>query len=210
MMKKYLLPAVIVLTFLCSGVAFAEVSSSTQNKINEAKQKIEDIKQKAKEDINKVKSELKNEIEIKIGKKLDDQKIKIADQFEKTIQSLKDLVVRIESRISKMEADGINASTSKILLETAKTKIAFAETEVTSLENLLAQDIPAVSTSTTKNIERKTILKNINLQNNKTKNSIKTADAVIIRVVESLKKDQTEKSTSTSTSETNSNSTNNQ
>jgi len=210
MKKTYLLSFILILTLIFSGVAFANVSSSTKNKISETRQKIEDIKQKAQEDINKIKSELKNAIEIKIGKKLDEQKIKIADQFEKTIQNLKDLVVRIESRISKIAADGINASSSKILLVSAKTNVSVADTELTNLENILAQNIPAISTSTAKNAERKLVLKNINLQSEKTKTAIKTARASIIKVVESLKKGQIKKDISTSTPETNSTSTNNQ
>jgi len=209
-MKKYLLPSIILVSLLFSGIAFAEVSSSTKNKINETRQKIEDIKQKAQEDINKIKSELKNAIEIKIGKKLDEQKIKIADQFEKTMQTLNDLVVRIESRIAKMDAISTDTSIPKALLVTAKTNVSLAATELTNLENLLAQNIPAVSTSTVKNTERKLVLKKINLQSEKTKTAIKTARASIIKVVESLKIWQLKEKNSTSTQQTESTSTNNQ
>ena len=209
-MKKYLLPSIMLTSLLFSGIAFAEVSSSTKNKINETRQKIEDIKQKAQEDINKIKSELKNAIEIKIGKKLDEQKIKIADQFEKTMQTLNDLVVRIESRIAKMDAISTDTSIPKALLVTAKTNVSLAATELTNLENLLAQNIPAVSTSTVKNTERKLVLKKINLQSEKTKTAIKTARASIIKVVESLKIGQLKEKNSTSTQQTESTSTNNQ
>ena len=209
-MKKYLLPSIILVSLLFSGIAFAEVSSSTKNKINETRQKIEDIKQKAQEDINKIKSELKNAIEIKIGKKLDEQKIKIADQFEKTMQTLNDLVVRIESRIAKMDAISTDTSIPKALLVTAKTNVSLAATELTNLENLLAQNIPAVSTSTVKNTERKLVLKKINLQSEKTKTAIKTARSSIIKVVESLKVGQDKEKNSTPTKQTESTSTNNQ
>ncbi len=209
-MKKYLLPSIMLTSLLFSGIAFAEVSSSTKNKISETRQKIEDIKQKAQEDINKIKSELKNAIEIKIGKKLDEQKIKIADQFEKTMQTLNDLVVRIESRIAKMDASSVDTSIPKALLVAAKTNISLAATELTNLENLLAQNIPAVSTSTVKNTERKLVLKKINLQSEKTKTAIKTARSSIIKVVESLKVGQDKEKNSTPTKQTESTSTNNQ
>ena len=216
MKKISLLSFVIIFTFIVSGIASAETSSSAKSKIDGVKQKIEEIKQKAEiereqtkqkiasstEKLKEKKEELKNEIEIKIGKKLDDQKIKIANEFEKTIRNLKDLVLRIESRIAKIDAEKIDTSVSKTLLANAKTNLSLAETELTNLENLLAQNIPVVSTSTSEKAQRNTILKTIKTQSEKTKNSIKTAHLSIIKVVESLKKGLIKKN-STSTQETN-------
>ncbi len=213
----------ILVSLFFFGIASAEISSSTKNKIEQVKQKIEDIRQKAEIEKSKLKEkiasttvkldekkqELKNDIEIKIGKKLDEQKIKIADQFEKIIRNLNDLVVRIESRISKIDASGTDTSVLKALLATAKTNVFLAATELTSLENLLAQNIPT-STNTAEKIQRNSILKSIKIQSDKTKNAIKIAHASIIKVVESLKNDQLKEKYSTSTPQTESTSTNNQ
>ena len=198
-MKKYFLSS-FILTILLSGVVYADTSSTNTNKIGEIRQKITDVKQQAAEQRNEIKAkiasttaelkvlkqELKDAIEIKIGKKLDLQKIKVARPFEQAIQNLKDLVLRVESRISKMESNNIDTSSAKTLLETAKTNMALAETELTNLENLLAQNIPT-ATSTNQNNLRKTILQKIKTESDKTKKLIKKAHASIIDVINSLK-----------------------
>jgi len=215
-MKKYFLYSIVIIICL-TKITSAEVASNKTNDIVDIKQTITNIKQQATEEKNKIKAELasttaeikkvtqelKNEIEIKIGKKLDDQKIKIADVFEKTILNLKDLIARTESRISKMELDNIDVSSIRTLLETAKTKVSLAETELTNLENLLAQDIPTVSTSTIKNKERNVVLKNIKLQSEKTKSAIKAGHESIINVINSLKVGLMKKENSTSSPEKN-------
>lgn len=215
MRKTFLSCFVTFLAIFLSGIAHAEISSGGINKINELKQKIVDIKQKNIEnktklkatissttEIKEVEQKLKNNIEIKIGKELDEQKIKIADVFEKAIQNLKDLTARIDSRISKMESENIDTLSSKLLFETAKVKLTAAETELTNLENILAEDLSAASTSTPKNNTRKIILKNIKSQSEKTKSSIKAAHKSIINVVTSLKKGLMKKINSTSTIQT--------
>lgn len=215
-MKKILLSS-IVLTALLSGVVFAE-TTSTASKIDAIKQTITDIKQKAAEEKAAIKAEissttaamkdlkqgLKDAIEIKIGKKLDAQKLKIANEFENAIKQLQNLATRIESRITKMDASGINTASSKVLLETAKTKITLAGIEITNLENLLAQQIPA-SASTTLLRQRTAILKSIKTQSEKTKTAIKIAHKTIIDTVNSLKPGLQKIKNSTSTESTSTN-----
>jgi len=206
-MKKYLVFP-IVLTVLLSGVASAEVSSSGPSRINDVKQKITDIKQQANQEKENIKArvasttanimqEFKSAAEIRIGKKLDQQKTKVSDTFEKAIQNLKDLVSRAESRMAKMEASNINTSAQKILLQTANTKISLAETELANLENLLAQNIPTATS--TKISERKILLQSIKAQSDKTKNTIKVAHQSIVDVINSLKPGQSKEKNSTST-----------
>lgn len=210
------------MTILFSGTACAE-GTSTVNKIGALKQKIADVKQAVAEEKDKIKAqiasttaniknirqELKTAIEIRIGKRLDVQKLKITNVFESAIQNLKDLNARIESRIAKIEASGIDVSSSKNLLDIAKTKVTLADTELTNLANLLAQDIPAVSTSTEIKAERKTMLQSIKTQSEKTKAAIKTARASIIDVINSMKKGMLKEKNSTSTVQTASTTTSN-
>ncbi len=229
-MKKYIITP-LVLTILLTGVVSAQVSSTSKNKIDVLKQKITNIKEKTADEKDKIKQkneqeknnlkskiastteklkekkqELKTAVEIRIGKKLDDKKNKIADNFEKSIQNLKDLILKIDSRISKMETSGANTTLSKSLLETAVSKVALAETELTNLENVLAKDIP--TSTSTKKIERKALLQNIKIQSEKTKTAIKVAHQSIINTINSLKPGQVKIKNSTSTLEATS--TNNQ
>ncbi len=205
---------ILILSILLSGVAFAENTSTSKGIFDTFKQKISEVKQKATEDkaiikaqvasttasIKKAKEELKSAIELRIGKKLDTQKLKIVNVFENSIQNLKDVVTRIESRLVKISVTNIsNVSSSKLLLDTAKGQLALAETELTTLANLLASDILVNSTSTIKNTERKTLLQSIKTQSDKTKTAIKLAHESIVKVVASLKLGQPEKNNSTST-----------
>lgn len=48
------------------------------------------------------------------------KKLKIAEPFENSIEKLENLIVRIDSRISKMEDNNIDTQESKILQEKAK------------------------------------------------------------------------------------------
>ena len=98
-MKK-LLFSIIVLTLLLVGISHAEISSPEN-----------------------IGASTQNKVEIKINKKLDEQKLKVVNVFEKSIQNLKDSIVRIESRISKMESENTNISPSKSLLDKAKIKL---------------------------------------------------------------------------------------
>ncbi len=213
MKKTHLICSIIVSIFVFTGTAFAETSSNV-SRISEIKQKITDLKQKNLEDkakikmeiasttanIKIVKQELKSAVESRIGKKLDEKKNKVADGFEKSIQNLKDLVLRIESRISKMELNNTDVSSPKLILEIVNSDLALAETELVNLENLLTQDIPTATS--TKKIDRKNLLQKIKDQSEKTKLAIKTAHNVIVDVINSLKPGQLKEKSSTSTLET--------
>ena len=218
MKKTYLLPFIIALSFLISGIAHAQVSSTSTSAISEIKQKISDLKQKAEQVKIQMKAEissaatntknqqsLKNPIEIKIGKKLDKQKIKIASEFENVIQNLEDLVARISSRIAKMDSDGIDTTQSKSLLEAAKSKIDSAKTEMTNLENMIAGEIPPVSTSTSEENQRMFILKDIMAQSGKAKTAINIARKAILDAVNALKSEMSTVKISTSTEATSTN-----
>lgn len=221
MNKKMFLSIFMLTLFLSGATSVGAISTSTQ-KIIEIRQQIQDEKQKVMEnraglkaqiasttenitenrkEVRDARIELKNAIEIKIGKKLEQRKIQIANVFEKIIQNLKDLIVRIESRMLKMTTNNINASSSVSLLDIAKIKVTLADTELTNLENLLTQDIPAVASSTKKS-ERKTILQQIKTQSEKTKTAIKTAHKAIIDVIVSLKPGLLKEKDATSTLQT--------
>lgn len=224
MKKSYLISSVFILMLLLSNVALAETSPTSTRKIEDLKQKMLDLKEKADEKrieaksrlasttekLKEKRSELKDKIEIKIGKKLDERKIKIANEFEKALLVLKNLLARTESRIMKMESKNINASSSRALLLIAKSNLALAETELTNFENALAAEVPAsTSTDASKKSERKALLKNLNSQSEKVKSAIKTAHKSIVEVIASLKRGLMKNERSTSTPETVSTSTNN-
>ena len=210
-MKKYLLSS-IVLTLLLSGVVYAETSSANSNVIGNLRQKNTDVKQNMQEtrasakseiassasEIKTIRQEIKDAIEIRIGKKLDEQKTKIANNFENAVRNEKDLIMRTQSRIYQISLQGVDVASSSAFLEKAKTQVSLAETELAKLENLLVQNVPS-ATSTSKT-ERSALLQSIKAQSEKTKTALKTAHATIVDVIASLKKGLMKKeSTSTST-----------
>lgn len=214
MKKTYLLSSIIAFTLLLSGTACAEISSSTMSKIDELKQKVDAVRQMVQEEKNKIasttedikgiKQELINAVETRINKRLDEQKMKVAGLFEDSIARLKDLISRIESRITKMDAKGADTSSSKTLLVTAKSNLSKAELELTNLENILSQNIAAISTSTTRMLERKNEIQKIRVQSEKTKLAIKTTQKSIVDVINSLKLGLEKEKKATSTEETSS------
>lgn len=138
---------------------------------------------------NKI-EEIKSDIEKRIGKKLDEQRTKIAQRFEEAIKNIDGLVSRVESRITKMESAGADVSSLKVSLEAVKANIATAQKNITDLENMLA--LPIATSS------RKTTLANIKVQTEKTKKSVETAHRSLVKVVASLKPGQQKvKATST-------------
>lgn len=207
---KRLLITVFSLNLIFFGVANAQ--NATAAKINAIKQEVNTLKQTATENRNEIKNqiasstkevknlkqELRSAAEIRINKKLTDQKIKISDSFEKAIQNEKNLIERIDSRISKMQAENIDTASSSALLDLAKTKMVSAEIELKNFENILSENIP--SATSTQLTTRKTLLENIRNESEKTKTLIKEIHSMIIDTISSLKKGLLEKnSTSTIT-----------
>lgn len=209
MNKKYLFSVVFIFMLLLSGSVFAEENETKTIKIDEAREKLLDLKQRALEEraeararlasttekLKEKRKELKSDAELKLAKKLEERKAKVVEVFEKALENVKNLIERIASRISKMEAESINVAEAKVLLETARSKFTLAETELANLENMLLSDIPSGSTST----ERKSALKSLNAQSEKAKTAIKAAHKATVDVISSLKRGLMKSKTSTST-----------
>ncbi len=192
-MKKII--SIIILSVIIIPVAgLAETSIvQTKNKLEEIKQQREELKNKIKiekenfrkeissttQNIENKREKVENQIEKKIGKKLDEKRTSIANKFEEAIKNLKDLLLRIENKIAKIEERNTVATSTIELLINSKENIIIAEKELTTLENKLAETI---STST-----KKTYLSDIKIQSDKTKETIKTTHKSIIDIIESLK-----------------------
>jgi|GEM_PF-3729282 len=208
-MKKIYLASSILLLALSSGVAYADTSSSstsstTREAIKErAAEKIQELKNRiasTSAQIKDVRKEARTEIENKIGKKLDKEREKIANAFEEAIKNLNKLADRVDGFMTKLEAKGNDLSSQRTLLADAKSKITIADTELTTLENMLA--------STTATTTRKALLKQIKVESGKVKADIKAAHKAIVAVITSLKPGrEQEKVTSTSTVSTSTSST---
>jgi len=123
--------------------------------------------------------EIRDAIEKKIGRPLDNDRMKIAQDFESALKNLNDLIQRIDSRMTKMQTAGADVSSSSALFDTTKTNVDISLNNLTNLEKSLGEP---TATST-----RKAILARIKTQSDKTKSSLETAYRSIMSLIDSLK-----------------------
>lgn len=166
----------------------AKLASSTA-RFEEKKEEIKDRIASTSAFMKERRAEIKSDIEIRIGKKLDEQRTKIAQRFEDAIKNLNSLVTRIDSRLAKMQASGIDITTQSALLDTAKLNITAANTELTTLETMLSQPI---ATST-----RKTTIAAIEAQTKKAKGAAETARKSLLKVIVTLTPERDVRASST-------------
>jgi len=173
MKKSHFILSLLIINIITYGIVSAETATSQinknyQEKISIAKNKIAS---------STAKSEKFTAAEKRIGKKLDVKRNAVAIKFENAVNSLNDIVTKIESRIAKIEDEGISASSSDELLSTAKTDISNSDKEITNLDKLLYES----ASSTNKGI--KIALKN---QSVKTQTMLIKAKNGIADVINSL------------------------
>ena len=113
---------------------------------------------------------------------MDQQKDMVVKEFDNALSSLDNLATRTNSRIVKLVAQGIDMSTSTSLLNTAKTNIASAQTEVNILKNLVAQ-ITATTTP-------KVLKAQIKTEGTKAKTLIQLAKKSLSTAINSVAKSQ--------------------
>jgi DNA repair exonuclease SbcCD ATPase subunit len=171
-MKKYLnVFLILVLVFLIStSVAFAIATPSKNDKAMNLKEKSEtekmDLKNKiqankeeVKAEIEKTREEAKTKIEAlktKIQSEKDKKKAKISEdrilgrekaleRFDKIINKLNTLKESVNSKITKLEARGINTDTAKKEVATVEAKIIEAKGKVAEISKILSESTNQLS-----------------------------------------------------------------
>jgi hypothetical protein len=188
-MKKAITIA-ILLSVLIPFTSNAQESITIKQRFEQIKEKRENIKEKIELEKEKIerekattsialKEKIKNNIEQKLGKKLDEKRLQIAVGFEEVVENLKNLLSRVEERITKIEEKNSVSSTTKDLVATAKDNILLAEEELNTFEAKLS--------ATTSTNTKKVFLDDLKTQSEKTKEIIKTAHKTIVDIINSLK-----------------------
>ena len=166
--------------------------ASTTARLEVRKEEIKDRIASTTAFLQERRAEIKSDIEIRIGKKLDGQKKEIAQRYENVIKTLNNLVTRVESRVAKMQAAGTDTTSIQASLDAAKVQITLTDSDITSLETLLATATSTASST------RKEMLSTIQTANMKAKTDAQTAYTSLIKVINSLTTERKEmKSTST-------------
>lgn len=109
-----------------------EFKTELETKKEESKLKLTEMKVNFREGLNKIKNE---------GKKISTEKIldiiqalntKLTDNLSEKLNKIENVLVSIESRISKAESNGLDVTTVKAKVEKAKTAIALAREAVSA------------------------------------------------------------------------------
>ena len=120
----------------------------------------------------------------KIKDRIADFTDKVIKRFEAALERLEKLATRIESRIAKMEAEGIDVVEAKELLLAAEAKIEIAKTSVAEI-SLPLQDVISDTGTTTAAIKGK--YESLRAEIVKAKEDIKAAHAALVEVILNLK-----------------------
>jgi hypothetical protein len=177
MKNKLLLSMVVIVLCVLPAVSFSETGTTAEKKSTFG-EKMEARKNSVKNSVEERRQNAVNKIIERVNKFAD---IIIA-RYEAAIDRLGSLADRIESRITKIEAGGINESEAKELLTAAKTKIETAKISVANIASTTTNTSFGTTTATVK--EDFEIIKTLM---EKAKSDIKTAHAALIDVVNSLK-----------------------
>lgn len=174
-----------------------------EQKRETVQKEIEKRKEELKTQINEKKDSIRNEVDKKRENAVNQIKERLAkfitntiERYEAAITRLEKLAQRIDSRIAKFEAEGVNVTKAKELMVIAKLKIETAKTSVSGIN--LQSELTASSTATTTVMIKKDF-EGLRAQLEKAKTDIKAAHAALVDVVKNLKPGQNRTATSTAT-----------
>ncbi len=201
-MKKSLVISGILAISLLPLVSLADVSASTSAEVNvqvktraelEARKREEQDKREENKDTIKATIDAKKEavktaveerrqnVEKQVIDRLKKFVANLVNRFEAAVERLNTLSTRIESRIAKLEAAGIDVTESKTLLVAAKLKIQVASSSIAQIQTkadaVITGDTRALYPELKSTVEQEKAL-------------IKEAQAALVEVVKSLKPGQ--------------------
>src|SRR3989344_4298661 len=167
-----------------------EIKNRTEEERESLKNRIEERREELKQNLEERREELKNEIEErkqnatdKITERVNQFVTKIIERFNTAANRLDILVIRIESRIEKIEARDIDTTEAKGLLVIAKEKI---DTAKTSISLITLPEITEDTASTTASSIKKAF-ETTKIQIEQAKKDLKAAHTALVDVINSLK-----------------------
>ena len=164
-------------------------------------EKIRTLKDKVeakREDIKERMEAKREDIKDKAKGIFSDFSKKVIERFNAAIERLDKISGRIESRIGKLEAEGVDESNAKGLLVIAKAKLDIARVSVANISIAVNNAITASSTLKMNYPAVKNVVE-------KAKADLKNAHRALIDVVKNIKPGKNKNQTSTSTATTTSN-----
>jgi DNA repair exonuclease SbcCD ATPase subunit len=109
-----------------------EFKTELETKKEESKLKLTEMKVNFREGLNKIKNEGKKISAEKIVDIIQSLNIKLTDNLSEKLNKIENVLVSIESRISKAESNDLDVTTVKVEVEKAKTAIALAREAISA------------------------------------------------------------------------------
>lgn len=190
--KKVGAVAIAALMLPIGAFADASTTATSTRRFEDRKQEIQQKKDEFREKKEGIKGEIearKEEIKAKVEERREAVAEKVKERLDKFMQNvierfsaaqdrLEELANRIDSRLQKMEAEGVNVSSQKTKLAEAKAKIAALGTSIATLETKSKEVVSGDTRALYP--ELKTSVEGV-------KAEIKAAHASLVDIVESMK-----------------------
>lgn len=184
MQKTLITLGIISLALLPLASSAQDTSTSTRPNREEKRETIRDQVEAKKEAVQNQMEERRSNALDKIKERVSDLMAKVIKRFEAAVERLEKLSDRIESRIKKMEAGGIDVIKAKELLATANLKIEVAKASVAGITLPLTNTVSGTSSTTALVKEKYSLLRT---QIAEAKEDIKAAHAALVDVIRNLK-----------------------
>ena len=147
-----------------------DIRNQIKSAREQAKQKMEDLKIKIREEKDKIKSE-REQTRIDIRERA-------LERFDKIVEKITNLKDRVNSQIVKFEARGVDVVNAKDFVVTAETKLNEAEAKIAEINVLLSASVGQLTA------EEKTTLRTLTQD---TQTLVKEAHQALIDAIKSLK-----------------------
>ncbi len=179
-----------------------ELKTQMEERKDEMEQKRETVKDQVEAQREEIRNQMEERREGAIGvikERLSKFTENLVKRFDAAIERLEVLADRIDSRISKMEAENLDVTDAKELMVVARIKLETAKTSAAGidLESVLVASSTATTTATIK-----ADFDSLRTQIEKAKSDIKAAHAALVDVIKNLKPGQRKQPTATSTATT--------
>lgn len=110
--------------------------ATVKEKRDDLKSEIETRKQELETKRSDVKTELKAEAKIKAGKSIAKTIEKSVERLTKELRRFREIQAKIETRLSKLEGQGADATEARAVLAIATTKLSAAEVSIKAISNV--------------------------------------------------------------------------
>lgn len=162
-----------------STSAEVKATTSPREKLNELREKAQEKKDQIKEKVDSKREETQNRVKDRL-----DSFIKtVIERLTAATERFDKIALRIESRITKLESEGVDESKAKELLVTAKTKISVAKAGISNIHIAASS---TVATSTDLKVNYQAIKDAVE----KSKEDLKAAQSALVEVIRNMKPGQ--------------------